>query len=172
MTSGPRVEAIPYLDVMRYTGTWYEIGRLPLRWEPAGATDVTATYSMNDDASIRVDNRCFDADGTPIRSVGRAVPTGERTSELSVSFLPEPLQWIPFTSGDYWVLRIDDAYEHALVGTRDHKNLWLLARSPQVTPQMKDAYLDTAREQGFDLTEWIEPAHTGRAVTDAMLGDS
>lgn len=169
MSRDTGVEAIPYLDVMRYMGTWYEIGRLPLRWEPDGATDVTATYSTNDDASIHVDNRCFDADGTPTRSVGRAVPTGERTSELSVSFLPEPLQWIPFTSGDYWVLRIDEAYEHALVGTPDHKNLWLLARSPQVAQETKEAYLGTARELGFDLGGWIEPVQTGRVVTDAML---
>lgn len=30
-------------------------------------------------------------------------------AKLKVNFLPAGLRWLPFTDGDYWVLKIDDA---------------------------------------------------------------
>lgn len=169
MSDKPTVQSIPHLDLDRYLGQWFEIGRLPLKWEPAGATDVTATYTLNDDGTIGVDNRCFDEHGEPSQSLGRVKQAGEKTSELTVSFLPQFLRWIPFTEGDYWVLRIDESYEHALVGTPDHKNLWLLARAHEVDADVERSYLDTARSMGYDLADWIRPVQTGRVVTDDVL---
>lgn len=169
MTNATEVRAIDHLDVDRYLGQWFEIGRLPLKWEPDGARDITAQYSANDDGTIRVDNRCIDGTGEPTQSVGRAKQAGEKTSELTVSFLPEFLRWIPFTEGDYWVLRIDDDYTHSLVGTPDRKNLWLLARTPQVEAEVVDSYLETARSMGFDLADWIVPEQSGRIVSDTQL---
>ncbi|HWK63571.1 MAG TPA: lipocalin family protein [Rhizobiaceae bacterium] len=40
------VAAVPRLDLNRYLGRWYEICRLPLRWEDETATDITANYSL------------------------------------------------------------------------------------------------------------------------------
>lgn len=171
MSSDTEVRAVDHLDIDRYMGQWFEIGRLPLRWEPDGARDITTHYTAQDDGTVRVDNRCIDESGEPTQSVGRAKQAGEKTSELTVSFLPEFLRWIPFTEGDYWVLRIDDSYEHSLVGTPDHKNLWLLARSPHPDPARVESYLQTAREMGFDLAGWIVPEQSGRVVSDADLSD-
>jgi apolipoprotein D and lipocalin family protein len=165
------VEAIPFLDLQRYLGKWYEICRLPLRFEDETATDITAHYSLNENGSVRVDNRCFDEDGEPSQAVGEATPVDEANSRLQVSFLPEFIRWIPFTSGDYWVLKIDDGYRVALVGTPDHKHLWLLSRSPDLPQATRDAYLVEAERQGFDLAHLITPAHTGRDITDRMLAE-
>ncbi|WP_166869277.1 MULTISPECIES: lipocalin family protein [unclassified Salinibacterium] len=169
MTNATEVRAIDHLDVDRYLGQWFEIGRLPLKWEPKGARDITAQYSANDDGTIRIDNRCIDDKGEPTQSVGRAKQTGEKTSELTVTFLPEFLRWIPFTEGDYWVLRIDDDYAYSLVGTPDRKNLWLLSRTPQAEATVIDSYLETARSMGFDLADWIVPEQSGSIVSDAQL---
>lgn len=163
------VSAIPSLDVTRYLGRWYEICRLPLKFEDAEATDISATYSLKDDGSIRVDNRCFDAKGKPTQAVGEAKATDDTMAKLKVNFLPAGLRWLPFTDGDYWVLKIDDAYAVSLVGTPDRKHLWLLARSWDVSEEMLRAYLGEAHEQGFDLGHLITPKHTGREVTDEML---
>ena len=45
------------VDLSRYLGIWYEIARLPIRHEPPDYTDITATYSRNNDGTIRVQNR-------------------------------------------------------------------------------------------------------------------
>lgn len=158
------VRSVESFDLQRYLGLWYELGRLPLRYEDDTATDVTAEYSLNDDGTVRVDNRCLDEDGKPTQALGEAVPDGDGEGRLKVTFLPEGLRWIPFTKADYWVLKIDSNYQHALVGTPDHKYLWLLGRDAQMEDTRRAEYLGEARAQGFDLEKWIEPAQSGRRV--------
>lgn len=169
MSERSAVTSVSSLDLNRYSGLWYEVGRLPLRWEQADASDITAEYTPQGDGSVRVDNRCIDKDGAPSQAIGRATPVNGRAGRLEVSFLPPFLRWIPFTKGDYWVLKIDDAYSVSLVGTPDQKNLWLLAREPRVDDSTKAAYLAEATRQGFDLEKWITPRQSGRRVTDDLL---
>ncbi|HEU4635209.1 MAG TPA: lipocalin family protein, partial [Edaphobacter sp.] len=38
--SGETMQTVPHVDLNRYQGTWYEIVRLPLRWENKCASDV------------------------------------------------------------------------------------------------------------------------------------
>lgn len=171
MTDTAAVTAIPSLDLGRYLGRWYELCRLPMKYEDETASDITARYSLNDDGTIRVDNRCFDAEGEPSQAVGKASPVDDANSRLKVTFLPEFLRWMPFTSGDYWVLKLDPDYQVSLVGTPDRQYLWLLARRPDVAQAIRDEYLAEARRQGFDLDRLIIPRHTGREVTNAMVGD-
>ena len=125
---------VPSLDLDRYLGVWYEIARLPMRHEKPDFTDITATYTLNDDGNVRVRNRALDGDGELEESIGEAVPVeGSGNAKLQVTFLPEGLRWIPFTKGDYWVLRVDAAYRTALVGDPDLQYLWLLHRDPAIS---------------------------------------
>lgn len=163
------VAAVPSIDLTRYLGRWYEICRLPLKWEDETATDITATYSLNKDGKVRVDNRCFNAEGEPAQAVGEATPVDEANSRLKVTFLPKGLRWLPFTEGDYWVLKIDPDYQTSLVGTPDRKYLWVLSREPSLSDGTLQEYLAEARRQGFDLAKLITPRHTGREVTDSMI---
>ncbi|MCI7551985.1 MAG: lipocalin family protein [Actinomycetaceae bacterium] len=166
------VTAVKTLDLERYLGLWYEIARLPLKWEDANATNVTAHYSLKDDGKIRVDNRSFDAEGKPDQAIAEATPVDGEPGQLTVNFLPKYIRWIPFTSGDYWVLKIDPDYQVALVGTPDHENLWVLAREPKISESTLTEYLTEAEVQGFDLSKLIRPVHDGRVVTDEMVDDA
>ena len=47
---------VPSLDLNRYMGLWYEIARYENRFEH-GLVDVTATYMLRPDGTIRVENR-------------------------------------------------------------------------------------------------------------------
>ena len=163
------VTAIESLNLNRYLGRWYEIVRLPLKYEDDAATDITATYSLNSNGKIRVDNRCLDNNDRPKQAVGEAEPVDTSNAKLKVNFLPAALRWLPFTDGDYWVLKIDPEYKVALVGTPDRKFLWVLARDSTIPESTLEDYLAEARRQGFDLTNLIRPRHTGLEVSDAML---
>lgn len=160
------VRTVPALDLDRYLGQWFEVGRLPLRWEDENSTNVTATYTLQDDGNIEVDNRCCGNLGKPSQSLGRAKPVDGEPGQLTVSFLPQFLRWIPFAEGDYWVLKVAEDYSVALVGTPDHENLWLLAREHELSHQVRDEYLAAATAQGFKLDAWITPRQDGRVVTD------
>jgi apolipoprotein D and lipocalin family protein len=163
--TNPDPTTVPTLDIDRYLGTWFEIARLPMRHEPADYTDISATYSLQADGKVRVENRALDGKGYPQQSVGEATPVpGSGNAKLQVTFLPEGLRWIPFTKGDYWVLRIDHDYRTALVGGPDRRYLWLLSRTPQLDANIRDDFLSTARANGYDLADLIHTKHTGRTV--------
>lgn len=157
------VTPVEQVDLARYLGRWYEIARLPMRHEPVDASDITATYSLNEDGSVRVQNR-MRHNGEVEESIGRATTVDTSNSRLEVSFLPEGLRWIPFTKGDYWILKLDPAYSVALVGSPDHKYLWLLARHPHLDEATVNQYLAHAQAQGFDLSGLIHTPHTGRST--------
>ena len=157
--SHPELATAASIDLPRYLGTWHEIARLPMRHEPADFRDITAEYSLQDDGKVRVVNRATNGKGEHEESVGEATAVDSSNSRLEVTFLPEGPRWIPFTKGDYWIIRIDQAYTTALVGSPDRKYLWLLARQPQLDPTTKGEFLDCARAQGFDLAELIHTPH-------------
>lgn len=160
MSDHSPLPTVASLDLQRYLGTWYEIDRLPMRHEPEDATDISAHYSLDDDGSVRVRNRCIHK-GELQEAIGRATPVDTSNSRLEVSFLPEGLRWIPFTKGDYWVIALDADYSAAMVGNPDRKYLWLLSRQPEMDATMRDHYIARARQLGFDVDQLIHTPHTG-----------
>ena len=156
------IQTVNHFDLTRYLGTWYEIARLPMKHQPEDSTDISAVYSLNDDGKVRVQNRCLDGQGELDESIGEATVVDAEHGKLEVSFLPEGLRWIPFTKGDYWVLKIDDDYTTALVGEPNQKYLWLLHRDVDLDANVKQQYLAYAESLGYDLTDLIHTVHTGR----------
>lgn len=147
---------VPSVDLARYAGTWYEIAKYPNRFQ-RGCDGATATYALRPDGRVDVTNRCLeDRPGGRERSVrGIAKVVDPATNaRLSVTFF-----W-PF-SGDYWILDLGEAYEHALVGSPDRKYLWLLARSPAMDDATYGRLLDRARALGFDPARMVRSRHGG-----------
>lgn len=149
-------KAVEQIDVNKYQGKWYEIAHLPMYFQRQCVSDTTAEYSLNADQTINVLNSCRTKSGEMDSSTGLAQAVNAGNSKLKVSFLPKGLRWIPFTKGDYWVLRVDPNYQTALVGGPTHKYLWILSRSPHLDEATYQSYLETARQQGYDLTELIK----------------
>ncbi|WP_028928217.1 lipocalin family protein [Pseudoxanthomonas suwonensis] len=152
----------PFIELDRYLGTWYEIARLPMRHEPEDYRDITAHYSLNPEGTVRVATRAVDGRGQLHESIGEAtVVEGSGNAKLEVSFMPDGLKWVPFTKGDYWILRVDEDYRTAQVGSPDRKYLWLLSRLPILPEVRRDSFLSTARVQGYDLGELIHTPQSG-----------
>ena len=165
MTPSPSTQV--HVDLQRYLGLWYEIARKPMRHEDASARDITATYSLDDSGAVRVINACLNAGGEVEISEGVATPTDPSNARLEVSFLPQGLRWIPFTKGDYWILRVDSDYQTALVGDPDRKYLWLLHRQPGMDAANRAAWLEEARQQGYALDDLIYPQQSGQVHREA-----
>lgn len=153
-TQAPK--AVEQIDINKYTGKWYEIAHLPVYFQRKCASDTSATYALKADKTVAVINSCRTQSGEMIRSEGVAYPQNAGNSKLKVSFLPKGLRWIPFTKGDYWVLRIDPDYQTVLVGGPSHKYLWILSRNPQLDTTTYQSYLQTARDYGYDVTKLVK----------------
>lgn len=151
--------AVDRVDIQKYAGKWYEIAHLPMYFQRKCIANITAQYSVNADQTIGVLNSCRIANGEIISSQGVAYSQNQGNSKLKVSFLPTGLRWIPFTKGDYWVLRVDPEYKVALVGGPSTKYLWILSREPQLDEATYQSYLDTAKYYGYDITKLIKLPH-------------
>ena len=148
------VEAVPRLDLDRYAGRWYEIARLPNKFQDDCACCVTATYTPRDGGRLTVVNECRTADGKPNAVEGvaiRATADGP-ASKLKVRFAPGFLSFLGFVWGDYWVLDLAEDYSHALVGSPDRKYLWVLSREPTMDEERYAGILEKAGGMGFDTT--------------------
>ena len=79
--------AVSPFDQKKYLGKWYEIARLDFKYEK-NLNNVTATYSLNEDGSIKVDNKGYNyVEKEWKQSIGKAKPVGEPTvGRLKVSF--------------------------------------------------------------------------------------
>jgi apolipoprotein D and lipocalin family protein len=149
------VTSVKSMELPKYLGRWYEIARLPMFFQRHCAGNVTATYSLNPDSTIKVDNQCLKKNGDPMQSIGQAVPVDESHAKLSVTFLPSWLRWTGLAKAPYWVLKIDDDYTTALVGEPSRKYLWILSRTPKISPAVYQEYVSEAQRQGFDISQLI-----------------
>lgn len=154
------VTPVAGFDAERYLGTWYEIARLDHRFE-RGLSRVTASYSRRDDGGIRVVNRGYDARaGEWSEAIGKAYfVRDQNTGYLKVSFFG------PFY-GAYVVFELDrDDYQYAFVSGPNRNYLWLLARTPDVAPSLRQRFIERADALGFDTDALIFPEQ--RPVDDA-----
>ena len=144
------LEVVDYVDLQKYEGTWYEIARLPNRFE-RGLKCVTATYELMEDGKIKVINRGHKIaePGQVDRTTGVArVVDQDEPGKLKVTFF-----W-PF-SGKYWIIDLAEDYSYALVGSPSRKYLWILSRSPQMDKKTYRYLLSLARSKGFDTSDMI-----------------
>lgn len=143
------------LDLERYMGLWYEIARYDNYFEH-GLIDVTATYTLRPDGTIRVENRgCKRHSPYDISKTinGHAkIPDPSQPAKLKVAF------FLNFYS-DYYILELDEEnYSYALVGSSTDKYLWILSRTPEMREDIKKKLLSSAERRGYDIKrlQWIE----------------
>ncbi len=144
------------VDLQRYQGTWYELARLPMFFQ-RNCAQSEAHYLLQDDGSIGVTNRCRTLEGEWIEARGRAVAQeAGSTDKLWVSFDNWFSALFPgVAKGDYWVLYLDQDYQHVLVGNPNREYLWLLSRTPQVSAETREQLLAEARARGYDTDALI-----------------
>lgn len=145
----PSVQPVKNFEVQRYLGTWYEIARLDHSFE-RGLEQVSATYTQNPDGSVQVLNRGYDAKAAQWKSAqGIAHPVGASTQgHLRVSFFR------PFY-GAYGIFELDSAYTYAFISGGSTNYLWLLARTPQVSAELKAHFVQRAEALGFPTRQLI-----------------
>jgi len=147
------LEVVGAVDLSRYAGRWYEIARLPNRFEKKCADSVTATYTLRSDGKVDVVNRCRKANGEYTTAKGKAKIADKKTNaKLKVTFF-----W-PFY-GDYWILDLGPNYEYAVVGAPNRDYLWILSRTPQLDEELYQRLLREMATRGFATDRMIRTSH-------------
>lgn len=153
----PPLRVVPDVDLSRYSGTWYEIARLPNRFQEKCAGEVVASYATRPDGRITVTNRCRTTSGETTVATGLARRVdGQPPSVLQVRFAPAFLSFLPAVWGDYQIIALGTDYDYAVVGTPDRDYLWVLSRTPQMDQTLFRRLLEDAKGQGFDVAKVVE----------------
>jgi apolipoprotein D and lipocalin family protein len=155
------------VDLNKYTGLWYEIARIPNRFQKQCLLNTTARYELKEDGKIEVLNRCIKEDGEADEIKGIAkVADPETNAKLKVSFvrfLGISLFW-----ADYWIIGLADDYHWAVVGSPSRKYGWILARDPILEEETLSHIYQGLAEQGYDSTKFVLGQHN--ISTDMQTG--
>lgn len=141
---GP-LRTVSSVDLNRYMGKWYEIGRYPNPYQD-GVVGVIAEYTLQDDGEILVRNygRAGSLDADVTESTATAwVSDSTTNAKWYVQFF-----W-PFKA-DYWIIDLDDAYQYAVVGQPERERLWILSRSPSLPAKTLEGIYKRLVLNGYD----------------------
>jgi apolipoprotein D and lipocalin family protein len=142
------------VDINKYSGTWYEIARLPNSFERK-LKCITATYTVRPDGKISVLNKGHYISEPEKESTANGVawiPDKNVPAKLKVQFF-----W-PF-SGNYWIIYLEKDYKYVLVGDPSFKYLWILCRENKMDEVTYRMLLNKAVENGFDIKPIIKVEH-------------
>ncbi len=151
------LEVVPFVDLSQYVGKWYEIARLPNRFQNKCEGNVTATYTLLDNGEIKVINSCLKFSGETTQAEGRArrASEDEPNTKLEVRFAPAFLSFLPFVWGNYWIIDLAQDYSYAAIGEPNREYLWVLARTPALNKDILDEIMERVKKKGYDLKDLI-----------------
>lgn len=123
-----KATAVTKLDLDKLTGTWYQIAKLPVKSEKKCLSDNTVLYALNDKANtFQIGTFCTIKGGDQDNINDSGKMDKAQDGKLKVRHLV-------LFSRPYWVLATDPDFNWALVGTPNHKSLWILARQVTLPP--------------------------------------
>jgi apolipoprotein D and lipocalin family protein len=161
--SSQTLEVTPSVELSRYAGKWYEIARLPNRFQNSCAGEVIADYSLLEGDQLKIVNQCRQNNGQTTYAEGEARLAGRSgpNSKLKVRFAPAWLSWLPMVWGDYWIIDLAPDYSFSVVGTPDRRYLWILSRVPQLDDAIYQRIVKQMDARGFDASRLVKTRQSG-----------
>ncbi len=137
------------VDLQRYAGRWYEVGRVPNHFERgANCEGSTADYAQDAKGAVTVVQTCHENSPTGPEKVYHATA---RIMDPGVNAKLK-LTFYVVLSKEYWVLDHAQDYKWAIVGDPTGKFLWLFSRQAALAPSLKDILLARAKALGYDTS--------------------
>ncbi|MDX2235439.1 MAG: lipocalin family protein [Hyphomonadaceae bacterium] len=133
------------VDASNYSGRWYEIARLPNRFQ-RNCTGASVDYTLEGE-KVRAVQRCAAVagkNGRTFRSSGRILDPGTNAKVR--------LTFAGFWSQDYWILDNDPAARWAIVGDPRGRFVWIMFRDPTPGDAAVAAAVSRARALGYDTS--------------------
>jgi apolipoprotein D and lipocalin family protein len=147
--SGRDIEQIlvDQVDLRRYSGLWYQVGRYPNWFQTGDCEESTAEYTLYEDGTVSVLNRCWsDRYGGTYSQQVRAVarPANAGNSWLRVRFFG-------LFPANYLIIELDaEHYQWAAVTTPGRSSLWILSRTPALESETFEQIVASLENKGFD----------------------
>ena len=142
--------AVPKLDLDRFVAPWYEVERSSIRREKACLSDEVVLYALGDKKNSfqRVTSCKIKGDNSQSwNATGKLDEHGSGRLRLRTIW--------PFSSG-YQVVATGPEYEWMLVGTPNHRSVWILSKTPVLQPAMLADAQAKAAAEGFNTSKLVK----------------
>lgn len=149
---GCKVQTVAYVDIERYMGLWYQISANPSFFSE-GLVGITAEYSLQEDGSVKVENKGFvgSFDGEVSEITGKAeVFDPESNAVLKVTFPGQPDLPLP----NYLIVVLDEVdYQYAVVTNPSTTSLFVLSRTPTIDQDLYENILSELEAKEIDTSK-------------------
>jgi apolipoprotein D and lipocalin family protein len=138
------------IDPEHYLGRWYEIARLPNRFQE-NCSAATSDWTRQSNGQFDVVQTCHI--GTPTgpakiwRGAGRVVDPS--TSVIRIGFFGG------FLHMDYRILDRADDYSWCILTNGNPKFVWIMSKRPNMPPAQKTVIVARAKRLGFNISALI-----------------
>jgi len=141
-TASAELQTVPFVDVSRYLGDWYQISRNPLAFE-GDCYCARQRLSVRADGNVGIYNSCNNGSVSgPIREIsGYATNDDPATNaRFTVDF------YLP-NKGQYWIIGLDRDYRYAVVSDPSLRSLYVLSKTPLLSPELyAEAVAEASRQ--------------------------
>lgn len=144
-SSPPPMPAVAQVDLPRFMGDWYVIAAIP-SWPERDAYNAVESYALRPDGKIQTTFRfregSFDSELKTMRPVGTVRPgTGNGVWGM---------QFIWPIDAEYVIAHLDADYREVIVGRSKRDYVWIMARTPELTPAQYDGLTARVAALGYD----------------------
>ncbi len=152
---------VPYVDLNKYLGQWYEVASIPQFFQKQCIGNTTADYSLLANGMVKVMNSCDTESGKRSVAEGRAkVVDIVSNSKLKVTFV-KIIGWVFSFGGDYWILDLSPDYSYAVVGDPSLKYAWILSRQPVLGADIYVRIEQNLKAIGYDTCSILTSIQNG-----------
>jgi apolipoprotein D and lipocalin family protein len=132
------ITPVASLDLQKYAGTWYEIGRYPNKLQRKCAGNVTVVYTRKPNGDLEIQIHCLGTKG-----IAEVYKTGAKIADSTANAKMKS-GW-----GDHWVIDLDPNYQYAAVSDSKGENLWILGRAAKMSDAVYQRILRRVELMGF-----------------------
>ena len=153
------MEAVPYVDINEFMGTWYVIASIPTFLEK-GALNPTEKYSLNDDGTVETEFSYLTSSD------------GQQKSFTSKAFVQKDtgnaiwgMQFVWPIKADYRIVFLSSDSRIVIVGRNKRDFLWIMSRDQQIPESQLENLIKFSSDLGYDKAK-IEISNWQRALRE------
>ena len=154
--AAPKLSAqVPKLDDIQFANVWYEISHLPDKREKLCGRDTELLIARGDKANqLLMSGACTLKDGKSNYWTFTAAPA--RHHDDGKLHTPALLLF----HRAWWIYAFDPAAGYCIIGTPNHKQLWIYSLRPTLSPDALTQATSAATSAGFNTTKLVSTTQT------------
>lgn len=142
------LQTVPYVDLGRYVGDWYEISHIPQGYQKGECACARQRLTAVQDGTVGVFNSCNEStSGGALQTINGVATNTDKATNAKFNVTFDMGQ-----TGTYWIIGLDTDYRYSVVSNESGEALYILSKTPTLDPTLYAEALLKAGQQ-MDVTK-------------------